>query len=50
MIDSHFLGWGLIEISTGTKFQWCTLVKNGQIWPKKGVRKGKKLSMLGFPP
>ena len=41
MIDLHFLGWELIEISTVTKFQWCTLVKNGQIWPKKGSEKPK---------
>ena len=48
MIDIHFLGWRVIEMSILTKFQLCTVVENGHIWSKKGFRKGPKLSMLGF--
>ena len=48
MNDFHFLGWGGFEKSIETKFQLCTVVENGQICFKKGVRKGPKLSMLGF--
>ena len=50
MIDFHFLGCGGFEKSIETKFQLCTVVENGQVWSKKGVLKGQKLSLLGFSP
>ena len=50
MTVSYFLGWGGPEIGLLTKFQWCTLVGNGQIRPKMRVLNSEKVTYSGLNP